>query len=349
MDKDVNYLFNQDIEKIGFPDSNVIVSPQFNSPSDTASRDTSKVLTIALFEPVKKVQVVSKEIDKYGVAKVLYNQNPNNVSFKIEGIEGYKTEYSKDTVLVFYNSETPFNIITKIDTLSDTAKVRPRGRADFIKRNKLSSVDAVRNMEKHPTKSFYLKFNHPIARFDSSKISLTVLDSTKKAIPLSFVLDSNSATRYKLEADWQEGVKYNLTISPNALTDIYGFKNDTIQSNVAVLTKKEYGDIILTLSGLDSKKNYICQLLAAAGNVEQEFFVSEKTKYNRRLETLKPELYTFKIIEDVNKNSVWDTGNYDSKRQPERIFLRQCPELRANWEQEVNIELGDKKEEAKKN
>jgi hypothetical protein len=105
----------------------------------------------------------------------------------------------------------------------------------------------------------------------------------------------------------------------------------------------------LTLSGLDSTKNYICQLLSAAGNVEQEFFVSKKTKYNKRLETLKPELYTFKIVEDRNKNGIWDTGDYNTKRQPERIFLRQCPELRANWEQEVNIELGNKKEEAIKN
>jgi hypothetical protein len=50
-----------------------------------------------------------------------------------------------------------------------------------------------------------------------------------------------------------------------------------------------------------------------------------------------PDNYTVKIIEDLNRNRVWDTGDYDLKRQPERIFSKKLEQLRSNWELEADI------------
>ena len=108
VDKDQNYLFNQDIERVGFPDSLIQVSLAQNAPKlfapdtfsfkkDENNANTSKLpknqlpkdapkkdnkadltpqtpssnLKIRLFDPVKKPILLSKETDKYGVVKLV--------------------------------------------------------------------------------------------------------------------------------------------------------------------------------------------------------------------------------------------------------------------------------------
>ena len=125
-----------------------------------------------------------------------------------------------------------------------------------------------------------------------------------------------------------------------ALTDIYGFKNDSIISKINILNKKEFGNIILSIKGLEKGKSYICQVLSGGGAIEEEFFIDNVSSIEKRFENMRPDQYSFKIIEDLNKNRVWDTGDYDKKRQPERIFLQKSNEaLRADWDLEMEINI----------
>jgi hypothetical protein len=50
--------------------------------------------------------------------------------------------------------------------------------------------------------------------------------------------------------------------------------------------------------------------------------------------SLPPGMYRIRLILDSNKNGRWDTGDYMTKRQPERIiYYPGSVEIRANWEQ----------------
>ncbi len=50
--------------------------------------------------------------------------------------------------------------------------------------------------------------------------------------------------------------------------------------------------------------------------------------------------YQISVIEDRNKDGVWTTGNYELKRQPEKIFvIPEKVEIRPNWENEVTVDL----------
>ena len=73
--------------------------------------------------------------------------------------------------------------------------------------------------------------------------------------------------------------------------------------------------------------------------VETVFYISNKSSFATTVETLQPDQYTLKIIEDVNKNRRWDTGDYDKKTQPERIFLKVLDGLRANWEVDAEFDV----------
>ncbi|MGL5945141.1 MAG: Ig-like domain-containing protein, partial [Sediminibacterium sp.] len=50
--------------------------------------------------------------------------------------------------------------------------------------------------------------------------------------------------------------------------------------------------------------------------------------------------YEMRILYDTNKNGVWDTGNFKSKKQPEIVQLITKPlSVKSNWDNEVTINL----------
>ena len=352
-DVDLNYLFNQESEKIGFPNDNLIVSASNKEfmKRDTASKTDSiqrirdsieaaqASLQIRLFEPFKILKISNRETDKYGVVKLIFNKPTPSSAITFDDVkQNAFTEVSKDSLLVWYNAvdETPWNIYFKGEKNTDTIRIRPRGKVDFIKKGQLMPLIAFTTILKKPNKPVELVFNYPISKIDTSLIKL--VDSSKNLVPLIVKIDSISKRKLFLESDWKEGKIYDLSILPSAFTDIYGFKNDTILSKVNILSKKEFGDVIIKIKGLDKEKSYICQLLNAAGVIEGEFYADYVADIEKRIESMQPDQYSVTVIEDLNKNRVWDTGDYDKKRQPERIFSKKSEQaLRANWELEIEV------------
>ena len=382
VDKDQNYLFNQDVERIAFPDSLLTISLANNTPKrfapDTSSiekannqgitpsipkntfpkdatkdvtKDTAKAASnvkiqtsnfqLRLFDPVRKSILLTKETDKYGVVKLIYNQEPSKTVINFDQIgQTVATEVSKDTLLVFYDmpQDVAWNLTAKNDTFkTDTIRVRTKGRADFLKKATLEVPNAPKSINKHPTKPIVLTCTYPLQSIDSQRIEL--LDSAKNKVPLSIKRDSASPRKLQLNANWQEGKRYKLQILPTALTDIYGLKNDTVSIDVRVQLKEEFGNLILDINKLDSTKSYICQVLSGGGLVETVFYIDNKSNFKTTVETVQPDQYTLKIIEDTNRNRRWDTGDYDKKTQPERIFLKVLEGLRANWDVDAKFDV----------
>ena len=358
-DLDLNYLFNQDSESIGFPDSTLTISStnknfvkqDTTTRSDSLQRITDSIaaantsLKIRLFEPRKSLKINGRETDKYGVVKLIFNQELKKSDVAFDDVkQNALTEISRDSLLIWYNQpdETPWNIYFKGEKQTDTIRIRPRGKVDFIKRGRLAPLSITSQILKTPTKPVEMAFNYPIQNIDTSSNNplIKLIDTSKNAIPLSIKVDSMSKRKLIFEAAWKDGQQYQLTILPNALTDIYGFKNDSIISKINILNKKEFGNIILSIKQLDKGKSYICQVLSGGGAIEEEFFIDNVSSIEKRFENMRPDQYSFKIIEDLNKNRVWDTGDYDKKRQPERIFLQKSNEaLRADWDLEMEINI----------
>ena len=358
-DLDLNYLFNQDSESIGFPDSTLTINSSnknfikqdTTTQSDSLQRITDSIaaantsLKIRLFEPRKSLKINGRETDKYGVVKLIFNQELKKSDVAFDDVkQNALTEISRDSLLIWYNQpdETPWNIYFKGEKQTDTIRIRPRGKVDFIKRGRLAPLSITSQILKTPTKPVEMAFNYPIQNIDTSSNNplIKLIDTSKNAIPLSIKMDSMSKRKLIFEAAWKDGQQYQLTILPNALTDIYGFKNDSIISKINILNKKEFGNIILSIKQLDKGKSYICQVLSGGGAIEEEFFIDNVSSIEKRFENMRPDQYSFKIIEDLNKNRVWDTGDYDKKRQPERIFLQKSNEaLRADWDLEMEINI----------
>ena len=55
---------------------------------------------------------------------------------------------------------------------------------------------------------------------------------------------------------------------------------------------------------------------------------------------LRPGEYNFRLIQDLNNNGEWDTGNYNDKTQPEPVVYYPDPtNVRSNWDVELTWEI----------
>ncbi len=103
-----------------------------------------------------------------------------------------------------------------------------------------------------------------------------------------------------------------------------------------MLPLDQFGNLTFNIDGLDSTKQYLV-LIKHGELVEDQIIIQDQKATKIRRESLLPALYSIEIIEDLNRNNYWDTGVYDTRRQPERKMFFTLETLRAAWDLEATL------------
>ena len=100
---------------------------------------------------------------------------------------------------------------------------------------------------------------------------------------------------------------------------------------VITQTLEDYGNIYLDVVRNNDSK-FILHLIDNNGDIVREYInVSQNSTYS--FDLIRPGKYSFRLIEDLNENSKWDTGNYLKKIKPEPVYYYKDEiEVRANWD-----------------
>lgn len=333
-DVDFNYRYNLANEQIGFPDTLIMVSDSTPEP-----------LEIRLFEEERALRLLEESARNYGRIKLTFNKIPRNVDFSVQDIgQEILYEYDKDTVNVWYDLTTSqaWNLYIRQDTiLHDTVQVPALDKAAFLQNARLLHTNSLgpQGISKlNPDKFILLRFNHPIAQYDTSLIRLYE-DTLRTQVRPIIEKDTLSPRQLRLRHPWKEGMTYELEAMPGAFRDMFGLESDTIQAKYLGEFRKAFGNLTLTLDSLKADTNYVVQLLQGESNVVDEFQVNGVQTFKKQFKTLPPGEYSVKIVVDLNGNGRWDSGNYDLRRQPEVIITQKLEQLRANWEVEAKISL----------
>ncbi len=331
-DSNLNYRYDQESELIGFPDGNIYLSG-----------DSNIILpTISLFHEKPPLKIISKNPHP-GLVKLTFNQIPHDINFKLEDdFEDISYEYDLDTVNVWYDwtAEKEWELFVNKDTLFfDTIAIKAANKETFLNKQKLKLALGRKNktIKFNPTKAISINLNHPLASVDTSKIFFLEDSSFTQVIPkVSF-----DQRELKLNYRWKEDSIYQLQILPGGVSDIYGLSNvDTIMQQYKAALRKDFGNIALTIKGLDSLKSYVVQLFFKNNSkLVKEIPIKDLKEFKQSFNAINPGVYYVRIITDHNKNERWDSGNYDDKTQPEPIFIVTLEELRANWDVEEEITL----------
>ncbi len=340
LDNNLNYLFDQAQEAIGFPDSLLVVSDSLQ-PS----------LSIRMFTEALPLRLTTGDDSQYGRVRIAFNQpRPDDVDITHENISQRKILYETqpDTTKIWYETTTdqPWQIYIQQDTLFyDTIDVRVRDRAAFLENATLTFEGRGGSSKQHPREPLALSFNHPILAYDTNLIQLYE-DTSKTLVRPSFSLDTNGQRTLVLDYKWKSGKPYSLELMPGAVTDIYSLKSDTILQDINVDLLKNYGNLFLTVDSLSADSAYIIELMDGE-NVIHTYKVSGQTSFGQELRYLRPATFTVRLTEDWNGNGHWDSGLYDTYRQPELMYTRDLEQLRANWDLEAVVTLDQMQQQAR--
>ena len=346
-DLDQNLRWDGENERIGFLDTALQV------------RDSMRgSLLFRLFKNQPKFRLGEKNTGAYGVVRLPFNTTTDSTIIRPEPVAGLRllVEKSQDSIQVWYDIDQP--TAWKIFVNNDTVSVKPLSREDFLLKHTLrlaSDVPAptvgrkapqtapvpappVTTSTQNPQKSAVFQFNYPVVATDSTRWML-LLDSVRVQ-GFSLKTDSAAPRQITLQYPWLPGKNYHLEIQPGAVTDFWGQTNtDTLRRILAVPTDKQLGGLSLKIENLRPTQAYVVQLLNGNNLVEERHWVAGEPEYTLVLNRLNLATYTVRLLEDQNGNGRWDTGDYWSRRQPEKIVSKKLEPLRANWEVEATISL----------
>ncbi len=199
--------------------------------------------------------------------------------------------------------------------------------------------------EVNPEESLFIDFDYPLTRLDSASMLLTVTeaDNSIRDLSVRFVRDTGLLRRWHIEAPWKLGGEYTLTIPKGALQDVAGFSNDSIIGKYTVMDPEKYAVVKINVTGKDPEAKYIIQLLDGNGSLKQE--KRDVTTGQYQFNYVPAGDIKFRVVEDLNGNGKWDTGNLVERRQPERteIYANADGEetfvTKTNWEIEFDMDM----------
>ena len=254
--------------------------------------------------------------------------------------------YKQDTLSLSLNylyTDTLNQLVPRTDTLNLVAKTVKKAVDEPKKKKKKKGEEE----EPEPTKFLHvstyipstmdvydyisLSFDEPIASFDSAAIHLKQkVDTLWEDIPFIFEQDSLQLRKYNLYYEWEPTREYEFSVDSTAFHGIYGLFTDKIKKNIKVRSMAEYGAIYFNVSGCDSIA--FVELLDTQDKVVRKVPV---VNGQADFYFLNPGKYCARLINDTNGNGVWDSGEYETKRQPEMVYYYpQILEPKANWEVE---------------
>jgi uncharacterized protein (DUF2141 family) len=313
-----DYLFDPTTDQIGFYTDTIQLPRDSVLQKEIVVFKETQPFKFGRVKELKKGQLIFPYFGKQENIKVtLLSDVPSD--FKSIA----KFEQEKDTLNYWF---TPFetdslNFIISNATLKDTVTVK-------LRKKKLDSLSITGSTGTiHFRDTFFLRTNNPILHIDPAKIAIMNMDSLE--VNFKSIIDQKE-NKLAIVFEKKPVQLYSISLLPEAISDIYDFKNDSLKYRVRTQEIEDYGRITLKVEN-PASKNYIIELLDSKLKLVQKDFI--KTSTTIVYDLLKPEAYTVRAIEDTNKNNVWDTGNYLQKILPEKIiyFKDEDLSLRPNY------------------
>ena len=164
--------------------------------------------------------------------------------------------------------------------------------------------------------TYTLSFNEPVTFLSDTAVKvLKMEDSTWVKVPFEIEQDSLLIRDYKIYAEWRPEETYKILIDSASVVGLYGLHNDALEHEIRFAPLDTYSTF--TVNVANPKSSYLIELLDNKGDITRRGRIKEgKVDFF----FLIPGKYYVRLIDDVNMNNKWDTGEYAEKRQPEDVY-----------------------------
>lgn len=183
--------------------------------------------------------------------------------------------------------------------------------------------------------SIRLTLKNPILQFDTSLMRL--FEDTIQ-ITYRYCIDSVANTLL-IYYPWVEGFKYKFEVADSAVYDLYNQANESKALEWTAKTTKDYANLLLHVTNVEQGKQYILQLLSED---EKQIYRSYQITKSEDIEWnyIPPTKIKIKVVVDENKNGIWDNGDINTWKQPEKVlYYKDLLSLRAYWDMEITLDM----------
>jgi uncharacterized protein (DUF2141 family) len=350
-DANYDYLYNQPNEMIGFADSLVDLS-------DTIPKNVE----LKIFqEAFGKLSYAGDKSLKPGCVQIYFSRPVD--SLEMESSIQTDNDFSyfnstRDTITYWYSKyyEKRMKMFLVVnDTLKDTVRIELQSfdKDSIFKKPKYylaidnqlngpstgpSSKDNINTLELYkPLKIFY---NRPITGINPAKAFHLYEDTVKKELPVKFDIDKKTKQSVEFSFEKKENMNYELEIPDSAFQDIFGTWNQKYKYKFKTSSKDNYGNLNVILKCATTDKNYVVRILDASDALVKEIYFSHQTEMKVSVPNVPSGTYKVTAIDDVNGNGKWDTGNFKTKTQPEKIIsFKDTYTLKGGWDLDMEIKL----------
>ena len=200
--------------------------------------------------------------------------------------------------------------------------------------------------EFHKHKTLDMEFDFPLTKFDSTLVTLkmtTEENSEATDVEFHFVQDTINRRKYQLKVDWMPKAKYELMMPAGIFENIARESNDTIKYSYTGADPEKFALLNINVKSTHPKARYILQITNAQGKVQREVRDVKAGKYV--LDYITAGDIMLRVVEDMNGNGKWDTGDMVLMRQPERteIFKNEDGQevitTKENWEFDLEVDM----------
>lgn len=181
----------------------------------------------------------------------------------------------------------------------------------------------------------------PLARLDTTAIRLlikpdTVWIAAPGKLNISFP-DTLAPRTMNVDYPWDYGTHYKLEIDSLAATDVYGRTSLPLNSEFNTKSPDDYSSLTLRITGTDPDIAAFIELLDGSDKVVRAAPVINGIAY---FPFLQPAKYYVRLIEDLNGNGLYDTGNYENRLQPDlAYYYPKVINIKKNWDKEENWDV----------
>ena len=191
-----------------------------------------------------------------------------------------------------------------------------------------------------------MEFDYLVTSLDTAAITLsrtTETETEPQAVEFSLEPDTLNRRKLRIRAEWEPTVRYELMIPAGAIRNVAREQNDTIRCNYTGSDPAQYAIVRINVTSSNSEARYILQLTNTQGKVQNE--IANVTPGNYTFEYVSPGDILIRVVEDMNGNGKWDTGDMVLMRQPERTEIYKNAEgietitTKANWEFDIDVDM----------
>ncbi len=317
-DNNSNYRFDLPDEKIAFKNNPFILSP---------SAPKKDSVNLFLFTEASKNQKhLKSEIIHYHTIRSSFRSPLDNpeitfISSKAD-VEYHYWKDKKDTLVFWVKGDADsLSYIIRDGVFSDTIQqsLKVKGRMKDYSTDTTVRISSLTKDKIAFDRTMILSSPTPVASWQYDRIFLI---RNKDTLPVIFEkMADGKGERWQLKSDLKPGENAVLTLKKGAVTDLFGYTNDSISLPFRILGESELGNIEISLSDIPGKA-----LMVYASGKEQQVLQFEDSKTSTiEIKNILPGEYDLKIVIDENNDGKWTPGNFDERRQPEKVFTLPRP------------------------